>query len=154
MRNILIDLCLRPVYWNDLPEVKVVFNKTELYHGSMSDEKTFSWELPANDNNRLSIFLLNKTDNDTVDNKDKAVIIERIGIEKFYFKSIMLQSLYKPNYSQGYYDYAKKNNIKVDSIIHSNYLGFNGEWYLDITWPTFLWLHEIENLGWIYEKNI
>ena len=30
------------------------------------------------------------------------------------------------------------------------YLGWNGRWVINFTTPIFTWIHQIENLGWIY----
>jgi hypothetical protein len=156
VRNVKISLELIPVFWQDLPSIRIEFNNTVLFEGVLEQVKKFDWLLDANDFNKLSVFLLNKTDADNQNGKDKAVIVNSIGIEDFYYESFMHATQYCPKYSVGYYNYAKNNNIKIEPIIHSNYLGFNGEWFLKFTWPTFTWIYELETngKGWIYEKNI
>lgn len=156
MRDVKLALDIEPIYWAEQPMVKIQFNEQVLHEGYMGEHKTFEWLLPAADNNRISVFLLNKTDRDTVGDKDKAVIIKSIGIEGFRYSSFMLQTQYRPVYTKGYYQYAKENNIKVQPIVKSNYLGFNGEWYLEFTWPVYQWIFQTETqgMGWIYEKNI
>ena len=156
MRDVNIGLLIDPLYWADAPAIRIEFNQVPLFENKLVNIEKFSWQLPASDVNRLSVFFLNKKDTDTVDDLDKAVIIKGIELEGFKYPSFMHSSQYCPEYSAGYYQYAKENNITVESIIHSNYLGFNGEWFLEFTWPTFTWIYEIEtkNLGWIYEKNI
>jgi hypothetical protein len=53
-----------------------------------------------------------------------------------------------PLYSKGY---IKSSDKKLDDELSScNYLGWNGEWVLPFEVPVFKWLHDIENLGWIY----
>jgi hypothetical protein len=156
MSDVILGLCLEPVYWDDLPKIKIQFNNQILFEGIVDQVTNFDWTLSTQENNRISIFFLNKKDSDTVENKDKAVIINSIDIEGFKFDSFMHKSLYRPNYSSGFYEYAKQHNLSCDPVIHSNYLGFNGEWWLDFTSPVFTWIYEAEtqNLGWIYEKNI
>jgi hypothetical protein len=156
MRDVAIGLVLEPVYWDDPPDVRIEFNKTVLINNSFTTAQQFNWKLPAEDQNRLSVFFLNKKDQDTVDNLDKAVIIKEISLEGLSYPSFMHCSRYQPDYSTGYYQYAKENNIVVESVIHANYLGFNGEWFFEFTWPTFTWIYETETngRGWIYEKNI
>ena len=156
MRDVNLALELEPKFWAEKPKVKIEFNQQVLFEDQLSETKKFNWTLPATENNRLSVFLLNKTERDTVGDKDKAVIIKSIGIEGFHYSSFMLQSRYKPIYTNGYYRYAKENNLPTDPIINSNYLGFNGEWYLEFTWPIYQWIFETETkgMGWIYEKNI
>ena len=156
MRDVTLGLTVDPLYWANTPQIRIEFNQEPLFEDSLIKIKKFSWQLPANDTNRLSVFFLNKQDSDTVDNLDKAVIIKEIELEGFRYPSFMHRSQYRPEYSAGYYYYAKENNITVEPVIHSNYLGFNGEWFLQFTWPTFTWIYETETnkLGWIYEKNI
>ncbi len=155
-RNVLIDLCIDPIFWDDLPEIHIKFNQDTLYQGYVAEKFIGHWVLPTQDQNRLSVIMLNKRDLDSVDGKDKAVVISKVGLEKLFFPSILYQSRYRPIYSEGYYEYAQKNSIEIQPVIHSNYLGFNGEWYLDFTWPVFSWIYSVEtnNLGWVYEKNI
>jgi hypothetical protein len=155
-RDVNLSVSLTPVFWNDTPNIKIQFNQQLLFLGKLTKQKVFKWNLPAIDKNRLSIFFLNKSDEDTVDDKDKAIIIDSIGIEGFNYNSFFTHSQYKPDYSPGYYRYAKEHNLSVDKIINTNYLGFNGEWWLEFDWPVFAWIYQVETngLGWIYEKNI
>jgi hypothetical protein len=156
VRDVKLDLTLSPVFWQDPPDITVKFNDTVLFAGPLIETVQFDWTLPAEDANRLSVQLTNKTDADSQNGKDKAVTVDSIGIEGFYYQSFMHATRYRPDYSAGYYNYAKEKNITVESVIHSNYLGFNGEWCLEFTWPTFTWIYNLETngLGWIYEKNI
>lgn len=156
MREVKLELTLDSIFWKDLPEVRIEFNQETLFLGKIDKLSKFKWTLLCKDNNRISIFFLNKVDADTVDNLDKAVIIKEISIEGLTYDSFLHSSKYKPMYSTGYYDYAREKNIIVDPIIHSNYMGFNGEWYLEFTWPVFTWIYKTEagDAVWIYEKNI
>ena len=156
MRDVKLALELEPKFWAEKPKVKIEFNQHVLFEDQLSETKKFNWTLPATENNRLSVFLLNKTERDTVGDKDKAMIIKSIGMEGFHYSSFMLQSKYKQIYTNGYYQYAKQNKLSAEPIINSNYLGFNGEWYLEFTWPIYQWIFETETkgMGWIYEKNI
>lgn len=156
MRDVKLSLEIEPKFWSEKPKIQIKFNDRPLFEGYLGEIKTFDWTLPAEEKNRLSIFFLNKTERDTMGEKDKAAIIKSIGIEGFRYSSFMLQSRYEPIYTKGYNRYAKENNLPTDPIINSNYLGFNGEWYLEFTWPVYQWIFETETkgLGWIYEKNI
>jgi hypothetical protein len=155
-RDVELGLTINPVYWDETPEICIKFNGVALDVRQLITERRYNWTLEAQDKNKLSVFFLNKKDSDTVDKLDKAVIIKELTIEGLTYKSFLNRSLYRPEYSEGYYTYAKENNIVVEPIIHSNYLGFNGEWYLEFTWPTFEWIYDVETsgLGWVYEKNI
>jgi hypothetical protein len=154
--DVKLGLVIRPVYWSTLPKIKIMFNETTLFDDVLEDVLDLNWTLPASYNNRLSVFMLNKQDSDSVDGKDKAVVIEAVAIEGYRYQSFLNQAKYQPIYSKGYYEYAEKNNTQVTPLIQSNYLGFNGEWFLEMTWPVFSWIYELETngQGWVYEKNI
>ena len=122
MRDVSLGLVLDPIYWRDTPAIRIEFNQTTLYESALNKIERFNWILPANDLNRLSVFFLNKCDGDTVDNLDKAVIIKEIAIEGFEYPSFMHCSQYLPEYSEGYYQYAKEHNLAVEPVIHSKYL--------------------------------
>lgn len=156
-RDVAIALTVDAIYWEDMPKIRVEFNGQVLIEQSISDTEKWSWLLPAKDINRFSIWMLNKTDADTTnDGRDKAVVVRSFSIEGFAYDSFRQASRYRPIYSQGYEEYARRNGIAIQSEINSNYLGFNGEWWVEWPWPTFSWIYDLETqgLGWVYEKNI
>lgn len=154
MQEIKLGVVLTPVYWAELPEYCIKFNNVTLNQGFLDKTTEFNWVLPASNTNTLSITFLNKKDNDTQENKDKAIVIERIIVEDFSLNSFLYAGDYYPNYPKGYYDYAKEHNLSTEPVVKQTYLGFNGEWKLQISWPTFTWIHQTENLGWLYGVNI
>lgn len=156
MRDVKLALEILPKFWAEKPKARIQFNQNVLLEDYLEETKKFQWTLPAENINRLSVFFLNKTERDTVGDKDKALVIKSVGIEGFHYSSFMLQSKYCPAYTKGYCQYARENNLSMAPIINSNYLGFNGEWYLQFTWPVYQWIFETETkgMGWIYEKNI
>lgn len=65
-------------------------------------------------------------------------------------KAIIIQSLIMDGIDiLPKYDYL--GNYDNDKGINqpSSYLGFNGVWTFNIDRPFYLWLHKIENLGWL-----
>lgn len=154
MKDINFGMSLSPVYWAEKPEYLIKFNDEVIAAGSLSEKLSFEWNRPANDTNMLSVEFLNKKDTDTQGNKDKALIIDSITIEGFTFNSFLNAGIYKPNYPEGYYEYARNHGLSADPAVKQNYLAFNGVWELKITWPVFTWMHQTENLGWVYDLNI
>lgn len=154
MRDVKLGVTLSPVYWNELPEYRIEFNGNTLESGFLKETAMFSWTLPAEDKNILRVHFLNKKENDTQDGKDKALVVDQINIEGFTFYSFLYAGKYTPQYSEGYYQYAKEHNLTVEPIVRQTYLGFNGAWELEIDWPVFTWIHQTENLGWLYDINI
>jgi hypothetical protein len=155
--DIVIDLTLTPVYWNDYPEIEIRWDNQILFCGEVDHEhnKTFG-VTDLTGNHQLIVEFYNKKQNDTVieQNLDKAIIIERVGFEGMSFNSFRQQAIYYPRYPTDYQQTCKQQGITLSPAIRSNYLGWNGEWVLPVAFPIYSWIHEIENLGWIYEKNI
>ena len=106
MRDVKLSLEIEPKFWSEKPKIQIKFNDRPLFEGYLGEIKTFDWTLPAEEKNRLSIFFLNKTERDTMGEKDKAAIIKSIGIEGFRYSSFMLQSRYEPIYTKGYNRYV------------------------------------------------
>ena len=154
MKDIKLGITLSPVFWNELPEFSISFNDVVLEKGALNSPTKFNWTLLCADENTLTIEFLNKKDGDSIDGKDKAIIIDKIEIEGFELYSFLAAGKYMPEYPTGYYTYAKEHNLPVDPVLTQTYLSFNGKWQLQITWPVFSWIHQTENLGWLYEKNI
>lgn len=154
MKDIKLGITLSPVYWDELPEFSVAFNDIELEKGFLDCTKQFNWTLPCTDNNVLTVNFLNKKDGDSVNGKDKALVIDQIEIEGFKFYSFLMAGKYTPVYPEGYYEYAKQHGLSTEPVLTQTYLSFNGQWQLNITWPVFSWIHQTENLGWLYDKNI
>ena len=42
MRDVIIDLRLEPVYWDQLPEIAIEFNGQRLFHGNLSKMTDFN----------------------------------------------------------------------------------------------------------------
>jgi hypothetical protein len=154
-KNVIIGVTLSPIFWNEFPEFCIEFNNVTIEHDYLGYRKTFEWQLPAEDNNIFKIHFLNKKNNDTQNDKDKALVIDKIQLEGFTFDSILYSGKYFPSYPPEYYDYAKEHNLSVDSVLtQTTHLSFNGFWQLEFTYPVFEWIHRTENLGWLYERNI
>jgi hypothetical protein len=97
-------------------------------------------------NHRIAILLHNKTDLDTdlTANKDKAIVVKSIEFFGIQSPRFVWQGMYEPIYPAHLKD-------QPSVLQYSNYLGWNGIWYLDFDAPVFTWIHQIESLGWIYD---
>ena len=72
-----------------------------------------------------------------------AVVIEKITFNEITSPKFVWEGLYRPNYP---------SHMTGDSELkYHNYLGWNGMWTLDFTLPIYTWIHQVENLGWIYD---
>jgi hypothetical protein len=153
-----INLTLTPVYWdNRYPEIRILWDNCILFSGTVQKEETKSFTVSGDAGlHNFVVEFVNKHDSDTVLEKqlDKAIVINQIEVEGMSFSSFMYQAGYYPNYPDAYKVTCAEQNIVLEPRISSTYLGWNGKWVLPISFPVFTWIHETENLGWIYERNI
>jgi len=120
--------------------------------------------------NKLIIEHYGKTDNDTIFKNgeiiaDSSVELISIAIGKIEFDYLILQRYpFIPEYSDGYYDYAKNNNITISKILYNilNF-GFNGKYvfsfkqdirqdYFNALLQSEREMHEIHNTTFEYEE--
>lgn len=152
-----VDITLKPVFWNDCPEIEIRWDSTILYRGQLTHHHVMTFDVVgAAADHQLVVEFYNKRNGDTVieKNLDKAVIIESVGFEGMSFDSFMHAARYWPRYPESYQRTCESQGITLKPAIHSNYLGWNGIWVLPVRFPIYTWIHETENLGWIYEKNL
>jgi hypothetical protein len=135
------------------PRVKIGLNQQEIYHGDLIHTQTFEIEQwlepgPAS----IWIEFNNKIDADTVDDKDKAVIIDSIVLNGIASPKFVWAGLYQPLYPAIWHQQqCDQGTTPAEILQYHNYLGWNGKWRLDIAIPVFTWIHQVENLGWIYD---
>ena len=153
--NIDLDIKLRPIWHQDPPIITINIGSEQIYYGNLDFPRVFkiNKQLPTGPEH-ISVWFHNKTPSDTVPEKnlDKAVIIESISIYGITSNEFVLQGVYRPEYPSDWYQQQLDQGSVPDPILKSQtYLGWNGEWRLEITSPIFTWIHRVQNLGWIYE---
>jgi hypothetical protein len=82
---------------------------------------------------------LNKLPNDTVpgSNLDKAVVIESVSFFGITDPKFAWAGVYHP--------------VDQDPLSAHTYLSWNGTWTLRFDVPVFTWMHQVQDLGWIYQ---
>lgn len=139
---------LDPVWYDSaIPEVKIKLNQDLLFHDLVKVPLTVDFDrFYQNDKHRLSVEFLNKSDSDTNSEAglDKAIVIKQID----FFGISSQKFVWAGNYRPAYPLHLKNQPEIIES---QSYLGWNGIWYLDFESPLFTWIHQIENLGWIYD---
>ena len=87
-------------------------------------------------------------------NKDEsdpytALIIKSITFNDITNPKFVWRGIYTPDYPLTWYN---EQLVKPpQELTNHNYLGWNGVWVLEFTAPIFTWIHQVENLGWIYD---
>ena len=152
-----ISITLEPV-WNpevhtEAPKVFVGINDY-MNESIIEKETTFNFDFDATeDTYNLNVDFVNKTDADTVpgENIDKAVIIKSIEIFGITDRRFIWQGIYTPKYPEMWAaEQLNKGVVLKQHLKNQTYLGWNGRWSLEFTVPIFTWVHNVQNLGWIY----
>jgi hypothetical protein len=106
-------------------------------------ELAFDLDLAAGPH-ELYIDFYNKSNNEP----DMAVGIAWVEFEGMRLDRFKWSSTYTPVYPE---PWASQQTEVLPSVHNSmTYLGWNGRWSLHFSTPIFTWIHQLENLGWIY----
>ncbi len=146
-----VDLTLKPL-WHDEPPLVCIKCFDQEVQTYLTEAYTFSFRKDASPGEMfISVEFLNKKDSDTVVDQDldKAIIIEAIKINGIQDDRFIWRGKYRPEYPEPWY--SQQVVKPADILTDKNYLGWNGEWKLDITVPAFVWMHQVLDLGWIYD---
>ena len=148
-----IDVHLRPIWHDNPPEINIGIND-DIQRIILTDNQVFHYEFTANNTSTLTVELLNKTNADTVPDKglDKAVVIESISFFGITHNRFIWQGVYEPNYPEPWATEQQDQGVVLKpQLTNQTYLAWNGKWRLTFTVPVFTWIHQVQNLGWIYD---
>ena len=142
-----LEVLLKPIINNRYPSAHIRFNgKQQTIELSSDTWYEFEFEGPYGSNLKLEIEHYGKLNADTnlVTGADLAIVVDQIKINGIASPKFVWAGIYKPVYP------LHLINEPLE-LTYSSYLGWNGVWSLDLTLPAFTWIHNIENLGWIYD---
>lgn len=134
---------LTPKIGTAAPEVQIsvpghcvthVLHQTEKIH--LEFAATSGW---------LEIKFCNKPEID----HDMAIIVDRIEFFGISHPKFVWQGVYRPDYPEPWY--SQQSSVPAPTLPACNYLGWNGRWRLDFDVPVFTWMHQVQDLGWIYQ---
>lgn len=112
----------------------------------LTDARTIKFNVDlAIGSNRIFIDFASKT-NDT---PEQVVIIDAVSIEGICLDRFKWAGEYTPYYPEPWA--SQQTELLSPTIASATYMGWNGRWVLPFTVPIFTWIHQIENLGWIYK---
>ena len=110
----------------------------------LENPTTINFEYMANEISQLIVELPDKQD-------QEAVIIDKItffGIEDPRFA---WSGVYEPQYPEPWASEQRSQGVALKPQLTAHtYLGWPGKWTLTFTVPVFTWIHQTQNLGWIY----
>ena len=149
LEKIHVKLGISGTYWDKRPKYRVLFNDTIIEESEIaaeSDEVVYiEFDSEYNsDSGTLKIQLLNKTDEDTIENEDLTVILKdmllnivSIEVDEIDLGQILYEhSEYVPDFPVVF---AGETTQLVKKCIN---LGWNGTWSLTWDNPFYIWLLE------------
>lgn len=149
-----IQITVEPVYWGQrYPNMVIGYNsyKEEQILDKIS---VFSFDIINDNNINLFVEMYDKTNNDCIRNRDLAICIKELKIMNIKDDRFILNGLYTPKYPEPWYSQQCENNkIPCKILKNVDRLSWNGRWELTITSPTFTWIHNVLNNGWIYPTS-
>jgi hypothetical protein len=143
---VIIDIHLRSVWHDNPPEINIGINDN-INRIVLTDDQVFHYEFDTDKSSVLTVELLNKTNADTVDGLDKAVVIESVSFFGISDPKFAWAGEYRPEYPE---PWASQQHELKPLLKSHTYLGWNGKWTLTFTVPVFTWMHQTQDLGWIY----
>ena len=148
-----LSVVLKPIWHDDPPQISIgVDGETNTFLLEQSQQFDFEFDSAQVEHN-LVIEFLNKTNQDTIveSGLDKAVNIEKISFFGISDPKFIWSGVYVPIYPEPWASEQAKNGVVLKQhLTDQTYLAWNGKWTLTFNVPVFTWIHNIQNLGWIY----
>jgi hypothetical protein len=152
MYKTLIELNVTPTKCLSYPYLRIGLDNNIWYDGTLSETKSFINDVNLEiGEHSFYIKLLYKKNENSNPNEDQAVIINYLKFENISADRFIWSGVYTPEYPEPWATEQKENNIELPTnLTNINYIGWNGIWKLKFDVPIFTWIHQTENLGWIF----
>ena len=131
-----MSVTLEPV---QSPYVTITVDKI-VYKQQLFTTTSFDFDFVAANQTSLILEHHSKSDQDP----DTAVIIRRIEFYGISDPRFIWAGIYYPVYPSHYPD-------QKFSRSGQDYLGWNGTYVLQFQVPVFTWIHQIQDMGWLYQ---
>ena len=142
--QIYLELEFRVVH--TLPDICVRVDDRVILSGPQkhTQKLTMSQELDPGQH-RLTVDFSNKNYSEYSAREDMAVIINQVRFQHLD-NDFKIYSCYRPQYPE---PWRSQQTQTPAAVIHGNYMGWNGQWYLEFETPIYRWIHRRLNLGWL-----
>ena len=146
-----IELKLYSQYTKTVPIITLKFADKIIWQGEIDKTTTLSFDteklLPGN--YWLAIVFENKDDSEQLlYGKDMMVGVESLRVQN-YDHEFSIYSEYEPKYPEPWYTQQKQAGTTPLPVVHSNYIGWPGEWRIQIGLPVYRWIHVKTSQGWL-----
>ena len=146
-----IDLKLHSQYTETVPVISVKFADRVVWDGAVDNTMTLGIDTGelAPGNYWLSFVFENKDESEQQRfGKDMMVGVESVRVQR-YDHEFAIHSEYEPVYPEPWYTQQKEAGTPPPRVIHSNYIGWPGEWRIQIGLPVYRWIHAMTSQGWL-----
>lgn len=79
---------------------------------------------------------------------DLALIINHVRFQHIDY-DFKIFSEYRPRYPESWISENRDRGVQLEEKIHSNYLPWDGVWYIEFETPIYQWAHRRIDLGWL-----
>ena len=111
---------------------------------NLQKETTLNFEFLSHNTSRLTIEILDKVE-------QEAVIVKSVSFFGIEDPKFAWAGIYEPNYPEPWASQQRSQGVVLKPQLNAHtYLGWPGKWTLTFTVPVFTWIHQTQNLGWIY----
>ncbi|CAB4138224.1 hypothetical protein UFOVP328_417 [uncultured Caudovirales phage] len=142
-------ILLEPRWHQDPPQICVTAGRERINY-NLYDQRWFRFDFETDQAQEyITVEFLNKQNTDTVPEQglDKAVIVRTVDFFGIQDPKFVWAGVYEPRYPE---PWASQQTTLEPVLKNYNYLGWNGKWTLTFDVPVFTWIHQVQNLGWIY----
>ena len=140
MENLKFDILLTSTQWGKVPEFNIYIDDNLIEHASCNErhESSFMHEI-ADGDHELRIELLNKTNDDCVQNADKTEIIKDMQL---HVSNIKIDHIDLGLIRHTCSTFVPKDPEQHETLKECVDLGWNGIYILKFTSPFYIWLLE------------
>lgn len=144
MCDVKIKIELKPLIVKTIPNVKIMIDGHTHFDLFLSKPSTHRINASLErGKHKLRIIFTNKNYREISRDKDMAIKVAHVGFQNLE-DNFHSSSFYRPIYPMDI-----DTDAKQSEIIHSDYLGWNGEYFINFETPIYHWIHEKLNLGWL-----
>jgi hypothetical protein len=113
----------------------------------LTSVQQFEFDINVDCPTTLAVELFGKSDLDP----EQAVKITKLSFYGISDPRFIWRGEYRPCYPDLWAKQQQDQGIELLPVLtNTDYLGWNGTWCLKFDVPIFTWIHQVQDLGWIY----
>ena len=139
-----LSVTLRPVQHSQPLLVRIGIDQN-LSITKVNQDTTINFEFESDRDCVLSVELLDKQD-------QESVVIESVSFFGITDPRFVWSGVYEPEYPEPWATQQRDKGVVLKPQLSPHtYLSWPGKWTLTFAVPVFTWMHQVQDLGWIYD---